>query len=270
MASEITSLLQHGWNNLWKNRILWIFSSLTLIIPILSLIAALPKSSNLLSSLLNLVLSLASGYFIFMSTAGASFVAYCILVEIPIEYDTAYTASHQLFWRIVAVSFLLLVFIAPFVYIITLIFQKVLQIRNSSQYLFISSIPLFIFEAMRYFPITDIIANDSKLGKSLKTAWTLFSQNFSILAIVGLLLITGLRVINLSFGMFIMLFQNNFELSSIGKLNFMNPYLSFPNNNFYVLVSTVTQAIWQTYSISIFSFAYLRYTSANMSKHSRP
>ena len=120
---------------------------------------------------------------------------------------------------------------------------------------------------MWYFPIIATIANGSKIGESLKTAWTIFSRNFVSLAITGLLLIILLRVMGISISMVMMLVQNDFDVSVLSKLDFLAPHLSFPNNNFYNLVTAMTQSFWQTYSASIFTFAYLKYSSATMSNH---
>jgi hypothetical protein len=67
-----------------------------------------------------------------------------------------------------------------------------------------------------------------------------------------------------------LLVENNFDVSVLGKLDFISPLLSFPNNNFYNLITAIPQAIWQTYSASVFTFAYLKYSGAKMSKQRMP
>ena len=270
MASEITSLLQHGWKNLWKNRAIWLFSSLTLIEPLIRLVVPIQKITDLPSSLLNLVVSLASVYFTFMSIAGVSFVAHCIATGWIVDFRTAFEESKDLFWRVVAFSFLLLIFIAPFACIVAFSLWEFLQIKDIYHNLFFASIPLSVFAAMGYFPITETITSNSKIGKSLKAAWTVFTYHFFDLAITGLLLMVGLRAIIISISLASMLIQNNFDVSAFGKLDFISPQLSFPNNNLYKLIIAIPQAIWQTYTASIFMFAYLKYSGAKMSKQSTP
>jgi hypothetical protein len=267
MALQISSFLQHGWENLWKSKILWLFSSLILIEPLFRLIVPIQKSADLLVSFFDLVVSFVSIYFSFMSIAGVSFVSYCIAIGRSVDFRTAFQASQNLFWRIVALGFLVLVFILPFGCIFAFSSWEFLYIRDMSHNVFIASIPLFIFAAMMYFPITETITNESKIGKSLTTAWAVFTHNFVNLAIIGLLLVIGLRVINISISMATMLVQNNFDVSALAKLDFISPQLSFANNNFYKLMTAITQTIWQTYSISIFTFAYLKYTGAKINKH---
>ncbi len=266
MVSEITSLLQHGWENLWKNRILWLFSSLVLIEPLIRLIVPNQKNVDLAPSVFNFVISLASIYFVILSDAGVSFVAYCIAIGNPVELKTAFQASKKLRWRIVALSFLLLVFAVPFVCTIAFSFRQLLQIVDIHHNIFFTSFPLYIFVAMWYFPITETITSDSKIGESLKTAWTVFRHNFVNLAIIGLLLISILRVIDISSSMAIMLVQNNLDISALNNLDFISPQSSFSDNNFYKLTTAITQTIWQTYSASIFTFAYLKYKDTKIKK----
>ena len=268
MALHISSLLQHGWENLWKSKILWLFSSLILIGPLFRLIVPIQKSADLLVSFLDLAVSFVSIYFTFISIAGGSFVAYCIAIGRPVDFKTAFQASQNLFWRIVALGFLVSLFLLPFGCIFAFSIWEFLHIRDISHNVFIASIPLFIFAAMVYFPITETITNESKIGKSLATAWVVFTDNFVNLAIVGLLLMIGLRVINISISMATMLVQNNFDVSALAKLDYISPQLSFPNNNFYKLMTAITQTVWQIYSISIFTFAYLKYTGVKIYKHS--
>jgi hypothetical protein len=139
-----------------------------------------------------------------------------------------------------------------------------------SHNLFWASIPIAGFAAMGYFPITETITNNSKIGKSLKAAWTVFTYHFAELATIGLLLTVGSRVVILFISLVLMLIQNNFDVSAVGKFDFISPQLSFPNNNLYKLIIAIPQAIWQTYTASIFTFAYLKYSGAKMSKQSTP
>lgn len=271
MTSEISSLFQHGWKNLWKNRILWLFSSLILIYPLLHLIFPTQKSDNLALSLLNLALSLAAIYFTFTSLVGVSFVAYCIAIGNPVDWDTAFLESQYMLGRIVILSFVVLcMLIIPFGCILIFFFWQFLNIKNITHAIFLAATPLSIFSAVLYFAITEAIKNNATIRKSLRAAWTVFTQHFISLAIVGILLIIGYQMINIAVSMAVQLVENNFDVSVLGKLDFLTPVLSFPNNNLYNLIITIPQAIWQTYSASVFTFAYLKYSGAKMSKRRTP
>jgi hypothetical protein len=267
MALQITLLLKHGWENLWKNRVLWLFSGLVLVEPLLRLIIPVPNSESLASSISNLVVNLVALYFTILSIAGVAFVAYHTAIGSPVDFQTAFQASKRLFWRVVGISFLLAVFLLPYFCILGFSFNQIL--RSDIRYNFFF-IPIFlsIFTAMWYFPVIESIATDSKVGESLKTAWTIFIRNFVSLTIISLLLVILLRVIGIASGMVMILVQNNFDVSALGKLDYLSPHLSFPKNNLYELVTAILQTMWQTYSASIFTFAYLKYSGATMQRHS--
>jgi hypothetical protein len=266
MASEISSLLKRGWNNLWKNRILWLFSGLALIASILRLIIPNQKSDDLPSSFLNFMISLTSFYFTVIGDAGTSFVAYCIAIGNPVDFETAFQASRRLFWRIVGLTFLLLLLVAPFACVLVFAFWRFMQIKDIPHDIYLAAIPLSIFSALWSFTITEMIANNSRIGTSLKTAWTVFTDNFVKLAAIGLLLIGVSRVVDLSIGMATMLVQNNFDVSALSKLDFIYPQLSFPDSSFFRLMTVISQMVMQTYGTSIFTVAYLKYHGAKMNK----
>jgi len=226
------------------------------------------KYVNLAPSCLNLVVSFATIYFSFLSLAGMSFVAYHTTVGSLTNLSTAFQASKKLFWRVVALSFLLLVFFAPCAFVFAFSFWRFLQIKDFPHVVLLTSIPLSIFTAMWYFPITEAIANDSKIGKSLRAAWTVFTSHFVNLTIIGLLLIGALHLINIVISIAVLLVQSGFDISALSQLDFIYPQLSFLGNRFYELLLAIPQAAWQAYSISIFTVAYLEYNSAKMSKHS--
>jgi hypothetical protein len=270
MMSEISSLFQRAWENIWKNRVLWLFSSLVLIDPLLRLVIPIQKSNDLTSSLLKLVIGFASIYFMFMSYAGVSFVAYCIAIGKPIDFQTAFQSAGTLFWRIIGLTFLLFVFVAPFLCsVFVLTFKQPPQITDFAHNFFFAAIPLSIFAAMWYFPITEMIVNGSKIGNSLKTAWTVFTHNFVKLAIIGLLTGGVFYVINLFVSMATVLVQNSFDFSALKALDFISPHLSFTGNNYYSLITTMAQTAWHTYSTSIFTLAYLKYSGVKMNKPMR-
>jgi len=268
MASEIISLLQHGWKNLWKNKVLWLFSSLVLIEPFLRLLYPIPRNTNLASSLLNLVISIASVYFMYMSLAGISFVAYCVTIGKPIDLESAFQNSTNLFWRVVGISFLFVLIIAPCLFTVFIVsYKEPFQIVDLAHNFFFLLTPLSVFAAMVYFSITEIIANNSKIGKSLRIAWTIFTYNFISLAIIGFVLAIASYMTNISISAVTMLAQNNFDFAVLSKLDLISPHLSVTDNNVYKLVSAIAQTAWRTYSVSIFTFAYLKYSSAKMKKY---
>jgi hypothetical protein len=258
--AEVSSLLKNGWENIWKNKTLWVFSFLVLTEPVIRLIIPIQKGVDLPSSFFNLVVGFISIYFSFLSDAGVSFVSYRIAIHEPTNLQTAYQASKNIFWRVVAVTFTIFLIISPCICsVFMLSFKQPLQIADFSHNFFFTSIPLSVFSAIFYFPITEMIANNSKVGKSLKAAWTIFTFHFASLAIIGLLLALVSYLANLSVSATFLLSQNSFDLTSLGKLDFISPHLSISNNNFYKLISAFFTSVWTTYSTSVFTVAYLKY-----------
>jgi hypothetical protein len=261
---DVSSLLRIGWENIWKNKILWVFSFLVLLEPISRFFIPIQNNNDLALSFLNLAIGFTSLYLSYISEAGVSFVSYCIAIGEPVNMQTAYQASKKIFWRVVALSFFLFLIISPCICTaFVLSFKQTLQIADFAHNTFFTSIPLSVFAAVQYFAITETIASNSKIGKSLKAAWTVFTYHFASLAIIGLLLAIASYTVNVSIGATIMLAQNGFDFTSLSTLDFISPHLSFTDNNFYKLVSAIFTAIWGTYSTSVFTVAYLKYNGVN-------
>lgn len=269
MTSEIASLLQDGWKNLWKNRIIWLFGFVGLIDPLLSLYDPFPEITDLTSASINLAAGLVVFYLLLLGSVGVSFIAYGSAIEKQVNLETAFRASQNLWWRCLAVSVLLLVFVAPVIGILAFSLWQFFAIRDVDRVLVLAVVPLSMFTAVWYFAIAETIANNTKVIQSLTSAWTVFTRNFAPLATMGLLLIIGLRVMILIISMAVIFIQNKFDVAAINQLDFLVPRSSFSNDQFYNLMAAVPQAIWQTYAASIFTVAYLKNRGAKMSKYIR-
>jgi hypothetical protein len=268
MAAEITSFLQRGWQNLWKNKVLWLFSSFTLLSSMINLVLRNQINADLEYFPLYLAVTPVTLYFTYLGCAGVSFVAYHSAVGNLVNFSHAFQTSKKLFWRVVAFSLLPFLVLAPCACVLVFAFSswETQRIENISKIFFLTSFPFSIISAMGYFPITETIANSSKFGKSLRTAWTVFTANFVHLAIIGLLLTGAVYLINLVISIVMMLVQSGFDMSALSKLNFFNPALSFLDNRIYSLIFVIPHLVWLPYYASIFTVAYLEYSSANMSQ----
>ena len=242
--SDISLLLQRGWENIWKDKTIWLFSALILIDPLVHLVFPIQKIVDLPSSLLSLAVSFASFFLTFISFTGVSYVAYCIAIGNPVNLQTAFQIAKKIFWRVVALTFLLFLFFAPCLCLVFILsFKKPPQIVDFSHNISFTLFPLSIFAAMWYFLLTETIANDSGIRKSMKTAWAVFTHNFSVLAIIGVILAGALYATNISISIITMLVQNNFDFTALSKLDFISPYLSFTGNNLYSLITAIAGAV---------------------------
>ena len=113
-----------------------------------------------------------------------------------------------------------------------------------------------------------MIANDSKIGKSLKVAWRVFTHNFLVLASIGLGLTLTSYITSTIISMVTMLAQNSFDFAVLSKLDFISPQLTITNSNLFKLVSTVNRVAWRTFGASVFTFAFLKYSGVKMKEHS--
>ena len=127
--SDISLLLQHGWNNIWKDKTLWLFSALPLVSTLIRLGTPNQENVNLTSVLLSLVPFLISLYVMYIGYAGVAYVAYCIAIGALINIQSAFQAAGKLFWRTVALILLSFLFLAPFVCLVFVLSFKLRWIR---------------------------------------------------------------------------------------------------------------------------------------------
>jgi len=260
--SDITLFFQRSWENLWKEKLLWLFSALLLVVPLIRLIIPIQKSVDFVSSFFNLAESFVSFFLVFVSYTGVAYVAYCIITRNPINIQTALQGVEKFFGRIVASTFLYFLILSPFLCLAFIFsFKQPPQISDFSHGFFFVSIPLSIFTALWYFLFAEIIMNDSSIRKSVKTVWSVFTDHFTVLAGIGIVLASTWYVINVTIGMAAILTQYNFDLTALSKLDYISPNLSFTGNNLYTLVIVIAQTLWRTYSTTIFILAYLKYSS---------
>jgi hypothetical protein len=262
--SDIPLLLLRGWKNIWKEKILWLFSALVLVEPLVRTIQ-IQKSVGLLSSFLNLIESLVFLVLICVSYAGVPYVAYCIAADKPVNIQTTFLAVKKFLWRFFVSTLLLGIFYAPCLCsVYFFLIKQPPQISDFSHNLYFAVIPLSIFSALWDFLLAEIIRSDSGIRESLKTAWSVFSNHFFVLAAIGIALAGASYVISITTGMATILIQYNFNLSSLSKLDYLSPALSFIGNNWYKLLSATALTFWNTYITSVFISAYLKYANIKM------
>ena len=105
--SDISLLLKHGWENIWKDKTLWLFSALVLVEPLFLLVFPNQKNTELPSSFLVLAENFIFLSLVFISNMGTTYVAYCIMAGNPVNIQTTFQAVRKFFWRVVASAFFL-------------------------------------------------------------------------------------------------------------------------------------------------------------------
>ena len=275
MMTDIFTFFQLGWKNLWKEKILWLFSSLVLIDPLLRFFIPTQTSNNFLLSLLILVVSFVFLALMFISFTGTTYVAYFIATGNPVSIQETFQAAKKFFWRAFGSTclyflFFILFFVLCFLLVFIFYFKRFPQSLDVSYLFFFISMFFSIFAAPWYFLLTEIIVNDFKIGKSMENAWNLFIEKFVVLAVIGIVLSSIWHVVNIIIGTAAILIQYNFDFTALSKLNFITPYLSFVGNKLYVLVISIAGVAGTTYNTSIFMVAYLKYRSPKDDKQIAP
>lgn len=261
--ADIFSFLKTGWENIWKNKSLWGFGFLMLIEPIIHIFVPYQTSTELFSSLRSFVISLLSLYLSIWSMAGVSFISYRSAIGETVSLKAAYQSSKHIFWRVVGLMFALLLILSPFMCAVFIYsFKDPPQVTDFAHNFVVISMPLSALSAIFYFSLAEIIINDSKIGKSVKSAWIVFTRHFAVLIAIGLLLAITSYLTNIIFGAGLMVAQNNLDILSLKQFDFFSPYLSFTDNNFYTLANTILTIFWRTYITSVFTVAYLKYNGA--------
>lgn len=262
--SDITSLFQRVWKNIWKEKILWLFSGLYFISQITLIFSPTQKELGLLLLCLLLFGFLITIYLSYAGSIGVTYIASRIIVGNSVNIQMVFQAIGNFFWRVVASILLFSLFVVVCLGLFFILFIKKLpQFSELPLIIFIVSILSSFFIAPGYFIFSEIIVSDSGIGKSLENAWNLFIDNFVVLAAIGFILSSIFHIANVTIGALIILFQHNFDFSALSKFSFFMPQLSLLDNKLYnlhnFLVLAVFGTVWNTFSRSIFMLAYLKY-----------
>ncbi len=266
--SDIFLFLQNGWKNIWKEKLLWLFSALFILNALISFIP-IHNNAGLLMNLLGIAKAFTSWFLITISSLGLTYIAYCTINGIPVNIQTTFLVIRKFFWKVFYASIVILFFLAPFICLV-LIFSF-----SSNKQLFpimlahnfrIVIIPLSVFGTISFFLTAEIITSESSIWKSLKTVWVVFTKHFAVLAFIGIILTVAGYAIDITIGSAIILFQHKFDLAVLSKLDFIAPYLSFTNQNPYTLAEAITQSVWRPYNTSVFILAYVKYRNIQTKK----
>jgi len=257
--SDISLFLQHGWENIWKEKLIWLFGGLLLLEPLVQFIPV-QNSTGLTFSFLRLVKSSISLLLTTSSYTGVIYIAYCAANGKSADIKTTINAIRKFFWFIVLSFVTILFFLAPFFCLaLFLSIRQTVQPVDLAHNSYIFTIPLSIISALHFFLITEIITSEALIWESLKVSWSVFKSRFFQLSTIGVILGTASYALNVAVGVTITLIQHSFDFTSLSKFDFISPQLSFTNNGFYDVATLIVQMFWLIYSASIFVLAYSKY-----------
>lgn len=262
--AEITSLFQRVWKNIWREKFLWLFSSLSFISYIVSPVFSSQREMSLSLSCLLFLGSLALMSLSYAGRIGVAYVASRVIVGSQVDVSMVFQAIRRFFWRVLFATLLFSLLLGIFVLVclglVFILFMEKLSRADLPLMFFIAIIFLSFFTAPIQFIFSEIIVGDSGIWKSIQNAWNLFNKNFGVLAVSGALLSIAFHIVNASMGMLIILFQHHFDLSALHGFSVFTPQLSLLNNTTYnFLVSAVFGTAQNTFSTCLFMLAYLKY-----------
>lgn len=256
--------MRHGWKSIWKQKSIWLFSAITILSQLYNVIQV-KRPTELLPSLIALAVSLFFIYLFYVSYIGVPYLAYNYLIGKPVTIQETLSAVKKFSGRVIGCSCLGFLALSPLLFwVLTVSINSSTHRLEISNNTILALMPFSVFTALPQFAIVGFFENDWGIRQSLDKAWSLFKSNFSVLAILGLLLITVFRIYSVLSGILTILIQSGFDLTSISNLNALNPFASLSKNLLFVLINGVGQMIFTPLSVSIFISAYLKYNDVRV------
>lgn len=262
--TDVSLFIQHGWQNIWKQKTIWLFSALS---SFATLFYALPVKydQSLVLSLLYLLISLIFMVLLFVSTVGVPYLAYCFSIGKPASIQDTLLAVRKFAGRIIGCSCLGVLLISPCIFLAFAIsLNNSTQPSQISNTIILLTLPLSVTSSLWDFSVFGFFANDWSIRKTIKNAWNLFTSHFVVLATLGILVILVFRISSAIFGILTVLIQTGFDVASISTLNLINPSTTLDNNLLFAVLTGISQMIYGTFTASILALAYLKYSGAKI------
>jgi hypothetical protein len=262
--ADVILFIRQGWKSIWQQKTIWLFSAITIFSQLYGIVR-FKRPTDLLSSLILIIINLIFILLYYVSYIGVPYLAYKFLVGKPATLQETLSAVKKFSGRVVGCSCLSLLALSPL-----LLWVIIVSINSSTHRLEIANktilalMPLSIFAALLQFTIVGFFENDWGIRQSLENAWRLFTSHFGVLAILGLILAIILRVYSALAGTLTMLIQSGFDLASLSTFNALNSSTSLSNNLLFVLIYGIGQIVLFPLSASIFITAYLKYNNVKL------
>jgi len=257
-TSDIALFLRSGWENIWKEKTIFLFTALSSVSVIFRLLSFPPSMGwfSFIEILINFI-------FMCVSYIGTTYIAHCVSMGEPVTIGKTLQAVRKSLLRIIGIFILMILIILPFFiafYVYSISSHQPDPISAIVQGAYWAALPLSISTAWSYFLFAEIIINGFGILKSLKNATSLFLAHFGAMALLGII-IWGLgQIITILLGMASMLIQSNFAVTALTTLNYIHPSASFSHNYLYQFVDMLWAIIWVAFATSSFIRAYVKYS----------
>ena len=268
--AEVLLFIQHGWQNIWKQKTIWLFSAL----PVIGQLV-LPdydrREQNLVLLCLYLMVSILTIVVSVVSFIGVPYLAYCFSIGKSATIQETLLAIRKFAGRIIGCSVLAVLLLLPcFFLVLAIAFKDADHPLPVSNIAILVFLPLSIFGCLWNFSIFGFFENDWGIRKSIEHAWSLFTAHFGALALLGVLIVVILRISSAMAGAVAVLIQSGFDVTSLSNLNFVDPSTTLGKNVLFGLIDGVNQTIYNTFSTSVFVLAYLKYSGVKIPAISKP
>jgi hypothetical protein len=258
--AEVFLFLRQGWNNIWKQNTIWLFGALPILVQLFPSSQSKPVQdlSDVFLPLVALIILLISAL---LSIIGVPYLAYCFSIGKPASVQETLSAVRKFSARVIGCSCLGFLIFSPCLFLILGISMdnttQPPHISNKATLLFL---PFSIFSALFDISFFGFFANDSGIRRNLKDAWALFTAHFGILAILGIILVIMSHLFSVAAGISTLFIQSGFDITSLSKLDYINPSMTLNRNILFILTNGLGQTIFSVFSASVFALAYLKYS----------
>jgi hypothetical protein len=260
--SDLSVFLRTGWENIWKEKTIFLFAALGSVSFLFRLLSFSPATGwfSFIEILINLI-------FMCASFIGTTYIACCVSMGERVTIGKTLQAVRKSLLRIIGIFILMILSILPFFiafYVYSILSHQTDPTPAIVQGVYLAALPLSISTAWSYFLFAEIIVNGFGILQSLKNATSVFFAHFGSMALLGII-IWGLgQIINILLGVAAMLIKSNFDVTALATLNYINPSGSFPHNYLYQFVDMLWAIIWAAFTTSSFVFAYVKYSDIKL------
>jgi hypothetical protein len=257
--ADVSLFIQRGWQNIWKQKTIWLFSALPALTG-LFFRTYNRDEQNLALLCLYLVIIVMVMVLSVVGFIGLRYQAFNFSVGRSATVQETLDAVIIFSGRIIGCSALGLLLLAPcFLLVVGIALNNSMQSSQVSNMLLVAFLPLSIFSCLWDFSIFGFFENDWGIRQSIANAWSLFTSHFRVLALIGILMLVLFRICFAATGILTVLLQSGFDMASLSNLNYIDPSTTLGENGLFMFINGVNQIIFNTFSTSVFVLAYLKY-----------
>lgn len=258
--ADILLFAGNGWTSIWKHKIIFLFSALSLS-NLLAFLHQLPIEAGLFDLVFPVALLLVNLSTTVIYVIGVPYLALCHANGRTATIQETLSAVKKLFWQAIGCSCLGLVILLSFIFS-AMVFStdeqtEMLEVPNR---ILLLSLVFSVFGALWDFALFGFFTNDWSLQESLKNAWSLFKSRFGVLVTLGISVAVIYGICSALSGIITLLIQSGFDPASLRQLNFINPTATLGTNWLFASINGIGNVILSPWRASTFALAFVHYS----------